>query len=134
MQPLEVGRAAVRNPQGVILVRDDKGAPPSDRCLVVFADDWGRHPSSCQHLVRELLDTCDVTWINTVGTRGLSFDFELMRRGVQKLKQWGSRPAGQAPRDRGPAPVVQDGKSTRLNSSHSQISYAVFCSHRKKSK
>lgn len=108
MQPLEVGRAAVRDPQGVILVRDDKGAPPSDRCLVVFADDWGRHPSSCQHLVRELLDTCDVTWINTVGTRGLSFDFELMRRGVQKLKQWGSRSAGQAPRDRGPAPVVHN--------------------------
>ena len=27
----------------------------SDFSLLVFADDWGRHPSSCQHLVRELL-------------------------------------------------------------------------------
>lgn len=90
------------------MVRDDKGAPLSDRCLVVFADDWGRHPSSCQHLVRELLDSCDVTWINTVGTRGLSFDFELMRRGVQKLRQWGSRSAGEEARDGGPAPVVHN--------------------------
>src|SRR5688572_32007526 len=29
--------------------------------------------------------------------------------------------------------VVQDRKSTRLNSSHSQISYAVFCLKKKKS-
>src|SRR5256886_7141017 len=40
-------------------------------------------------------------------------------------------------RDAGPAPVVgrrgkQDRKSTRLNSSHSQISYAVFCLTKKK--
>src|SRR2546427_7383513 len=30
-------------------------------------------------------------------------------------------------------PVVEDRKSTRLNSSHSQISYAVFCLKKKKS-
>src|SRR5688572_32517544 len=34
-----------------------------------------------------------------------------------------------------PLPVVlQDRKSTRLNSSHSQISYAVFCLKKKKKK
>src|SRR2546427_3002506 len=31
-------------------------------------------------------------------------------------------------------PVVRDRKSTRLNSSHSQISYAVFCLKKKKDK
>src|SRR5688572_32193295 len=31
-----------------------------------------------------------------------------------------------------PCPDFQDRKSTRLNSSHSQISYAVFCSKKKK--
>src|SRR2546430_9839224 len=31
-------------------------------------------------------------------------------------------------------PAVQDRKSTRLNSSHSQISYAVFCLKKKKKK
>src|SRR5688572_32313816 len=32
------------------------------------------------------------------------------------------------------AVVIQDRKSTRLNSSHSQISYAVFCLKKKKKK
>src|SRR2546430_5443767 len=31
-----------------------------------------------------------------------------------------------------PYPMLQDRKSTRLNSSHSQISYAVFCLKKKK--
>src|SRR2546427_3282879 len=31
-------------------------------------------------------------------------------------------------------PALQDRKSTRLNSSHSQISYAVFCLKKKKNK
>src|SRR2546428_9523189 len=31
-----------------------------------------------------------------------------------------------------PSPAVQDRKSTRLNSSHDQISYAVFCLKKKK--
>src|SRR6266568_6927794 len=38
-------------------------------------------------------------------------------------RQWPSRHVGKAPRDR---------KSTRLNSSHSSISYAVFCLKKKK--
>ncbi len=90
------------------MVRDDNVAPRNERRLVVFADDWGRHPSSCQHLVRELLDSCDVAWINTVGTRGLTFDFELMRRGAQKLKQWGSRSARHEPCTGERAPVVHN--------------------------
>src|SRR5688572_5222498 len=32
---------------------------------------------------------------------------------------------------RGPVPMTEDRKSTRLNSSHSQISYAVFCLNKK---
>src|SRR2546430_3813674 len=40
-----------------------------------------------------------------------------------------------APAPRPPAePRAQDRKSTRLNSSHSQISYAVFCLKKKKKK
>ena len=37
--------------------------------LVVFADDWGRHPSSGQHLVGHLLARYPIFWINTIGTR-----------------------------------------------------------------
>src|SRR5438270_10687279 len=43
-----------------------------------------------------------------------------------------------APGDRGPGhagdPARGDRKSTRLNSSHSQISYAVFCLKKKKNR
>ena len=28
---------------------------PDATPLVVFSDDWGRHPSSCQHLIRQIL-------------------------------------------------------------------------------
>src|SRR5688572_32416523 len=44
-------------------------------------------------------------------------------------------PAGFRPRRKDPpllAPGAADRKSTRLNSSHSQISYAVFCLKKKK--
>src|SRR2546430_12023436 len=42
-----------------------------------------------------------------------------------------THPCRAAPRGRGAAPA-RDRKSTRLNSSHSQISYAVFCLKKKK--
>src|SRR2546430_16274656 len=45
-------------------------------------------------------------------------------------RKWSSRRR----RNREPAPPATDRKSTRLNSSHSQISYAVFCLKKKKKK
>src|SRR5712691_8606071 len=52
------------------------------------------------------------------------------RRGAAGL---GAQPA-QGPLNRGQVPGAIDRKSTRLNSSHSQISYAVFCLKKKKKK
>src|SRR2546430_5065952 len=49
----------------------------------------------------------------------------LVGKGQQCIDQ---RPVAQLGGDRG----VEDRKSTRLNSSHSQISYAVFCLKKKK--
>ncbi|HQR41701.1 MAG TPA: glycosyltransferase [Gemmatales bacterium] len=59
--------------------------------LLVFADDWGRHPSSCQHLVRELLPTYQVIWVNTIGTRPPKLNFSTLKRGLGKLRQWSSQ-------------------------------------------
>jgi glycosyltransferase involved in cell wall biosynthesis len=59
-------------------------APPP---LLVFADDWGRHPSSCQHLVRRLLPRYPVTWVNTI-MRPPRLDRDTLRRGLQKARQW----------------------------------------------
>lgn len=56
--------------------------------LVVFSDDWGRHPSSAQHLARELLAEYDIDWINTVGTRRPSLSMADLRRGIAKLRAW----------------------------------------------
>ncbi|WP_240928409.1 glycosyltransferase [Thalassoroseus pseudoceratinae] len=56
--------------------------------LLVFADDWGRHPSSCQHLVRRLLPRQRVGWINTIGMRPPRLDMATVRRGGEKIRQW----------------------------------------------
>lgn len=48
--------------------------------LVVLADHWGRHPSSAQHLVRRLMASYEVSWINTVGTRRPSFSWSDAQR------------------------------------------------------
>ena len=61
--------------------------------LLVFADDWGRHPSSCQHLVRRLLPSYEVTWVNTIGMRRPAFDRVTLKRGLEKVRGW-LRPAG----------------------------------------
>ena len=56
--------------------------------LLVFADDWGRHPSSCQHLATRLLDRYDVLWVNTIGTRRVRANSLTLRRACEKLKNW----------------------------------------------
>jgi glycosyltransferase involved in cell wall biosynthesis len=56
--------------------------------LLVFADDWGRHPSSCQHLISRLLSHRQVTWVNTIGTRPPGLNLSTITRGFGKLKQW----------------------------------------------
>ena len=56
--------------------------------LLVFADDWGRHPSSCQHLIRQLLGRYEVFWVNTIGMRRPRFDLATFRRAGEKLRHW----------------------------------------------
>ncbi len=81
---------------------------PAPRPWLVFADDWGRHPSSCQHLVRALLPGQPVTWVNTIGTRPLRLDWGTAKRAAGKLRGWfGSKtPAADAGRLAGPEIVA----------------------------
>jgi len=56
--------------------------------LVVFSDDWGRHPSSCQHLTRATLRAqgdLEVIWVNTVGTRAVRFTLADAKKIARKL-------------------------------------------------
>src|SRR5262249_40355954 len=61
--------------------------------LLVFSDDWGRHPSSCQHLIRQLLGRYQVVWVNTIGMRTPRLDWATVSRGLGKVRHW-TRPKG----------------------------------------
>ena len=74
--------------------------PHESVSFIVFSDDWGRHPSSCQHLFRQLLPRYQTFWVNTIGTRAPRLDLTTLARGLGKLRQW-LRP--RAPRDPLPA-------------------------------
>lgn len=69
------------------LAKDRSGSSRQQR-FIVFSDDWGRHPSSCQHLVRHLLSDCSVTWVNTIGTRRPALNMATLRRGWEKIRHW----------------------------------------------
>lgn len=59
--------------------------------LLVFSDDWGRHPSSCQHLVRHLLAddaTLAALWVNTIGTRRPRLTREDVGKALRRCRTW----------------------------------------------
>jgi glycosyltransferase involved in cell wall biosynthesis len=56
--------------------------------LLVFSDDWGRHPSSSQHLIAQMLPRRKVLWVNTIGTRPPRLDLRTMQRVLEKLGHW----------------------------------------------
>src|SRR5262245_66433949 len=61
---------------------------PETSPLLVFSDDWGRHPSSCQHLIAKLLPHRSVTWVNTIGTRPPGLNWSTLTRGLGKVRSW----------------------------------------------
>lgn len=60
------------------------GAP----AVLVFSDDWGRHPSSCQHLMARIAVRRPVIWVNTIGTRPFKMDMRSFARAAEKFGQW----------------------------------------------
>jgi glycosyltransferase involved in cell wall biosynthesis len=62
------------------------GRPSSP--LLIFSDDWGRHPSSCQHLARQLLREHEIHWVNTIGMRPPRLNWSTWHRGVEKIQSW----------------------------------------------
>ncbi|MGO9019945.1 MAG: glycosyltransferase [Syntrophobacteraceae bacterium] len=59
-----------------------------DQDFLVFSDDWGRHPSSCQHIIRNILPYNRVLWVNTIGMRNPQLSLYDIRRGIEKIKIW----------------------------------------------
>lgn len=58
------------------------------RQWVVFGPDWGRHPSTCQHLFNELLGAHSVIWVETVGLRPPRLSLRDLSRSMQKLRDY----------------------------------------------
>lgn len=55
------------------------------RPLIVFGEDWDKHPSSTQHLVRRLAADRKVIWANSIGLRRPRFDRHDLTRLTRKL-------------------------------------------------
>lgn len=52
-----------------------------DAFFLVFSDDYGEHPSSCQHLFQHISSDYPVLWVNTIGLRSP----RLTRRDMVKI-------------------------------------------------
>lgn len=64
-----------------------------DKHFVVFSDDWGRHPFSCQHIMQHFLPDNKMLWVNTIGMRGPRLTMNDLTRSVQKLRSFMAKPA-----------------------------------------
>ncbi len=66
-----------------------KGSSPLR--LLVFSDDWGRHPSSCQHLISHLLPRYPTLWVNTIGMRRPTLSRDDLGKIWKRLRDWGQQ-------------------------------------------
>lgn len=69
--------------------------------IIVFSDDWGRHPFSCQHIMENLLPFNTILWVNTIGYRKISFNIYDIKRSFGKISNW-FRPKSSPPPQNGP--------------------------------
>jgi glycosyltransferase involved in cell wall biosynthesis len=75
--------------------------------LVVFGEDWGRHPSSTQHLVKRLVKSRRVLWVNSVGMRRPRLNARDLGRIAGRLL--GTRSVGHAKSASAPVARLPDG-------------------------
>jgi glycosyltransferase involved in cell wall biosynthesis len=53
--------------------------------FLVFSDDWGEHPSSCQHIFRIIAQEHRVLWVNTIGMRNPTLTFRDLKKTIRKI-------------------------------------------------
>ena len=68
----------------------------SGRDFIVFADNWGRHPSSTQHVFRHILSGNRVLWVQTIGLRNPRWSVYDLKRSAEILRRFTGRESGQA--------------------------------------
>ncbi|MBJ6723674.1 glycosyltransferase [Geomesophilobacter sediminis] len=65
------------------------------RNILVFSDEWGRHPFSCQHIMKYFVPHNNVTWVTPTGMRNPTLSWYDLKRAVEKLRVM-LAPAGRA--------------------------------------
>lgn len=77
--------------------------------FIVFSDDWGRHPSSSQHLFRRMPPGSRALWVETIGLRPPRLTSYDARRILEKVRGWISpgSPASEPPWCETPAGLVR---------------------------
>lgn len=58
----------------------------TNRDIIIFSDDWGRLPSTLQHIAKVLLKHNRVFWIGSLGLRKPNLNFKDFKRAIIKLK------------------------------------------------
>ncbi|MCG3866012.1 MULTISPECIES: glycosyltransferase [unclassified Photobacterium] len=61
--------------------------------FIVFGEDWGRHPSSSQHLISIIAKQYPVYWINSIGLRQPKLQAKDINRIIEKIIAFISRTA-----------------------------------------
>jgi glycosyltransferase involved in cell wall biosynthesis len=58
-----------------------------DRNIIIFGDDWGRHPSTIQHITRILAKSNRILWVSSLGLRKPHLKIYDIKRIVEKIKK-----------------------------------------------
>lgn len=53
---------------------------------IIFGDDWGRHPSTTQHLARALAHDDEVVWLDSIGMRAPRASVDELRGLLRRLR------------------------------------------------
>ena len=59
-----------------------------NRPLIVFGEDWGAHPSSTQHIIKELGKNRPIIWLNSIGLRKPKLTLRDLLRLINKVKSF----------------------------------------------
>jgi len=58
--------------------------------IIVFSDEWGRHPFSCQHIMKHFVDSNRMIWVTPTGMRNPKLTIHDINRIIEKLNNWRS--------------------------------------------
>lgn len=67
-----------------------------DKEIIVFSDELGRHPFSCQHIMEHFFDANRIVWVTPTGMRNPNLSLYDLKRAFEKLRKWTSPEEKQA--------------------------------------